>query len=294
MKNKKKKGMMLLNKAFEGTKYNTQYEVLKKAFDEANITFELAYNETVLNEVNKDKTTNFDFVLFYDKDIALAKSFENDQVRVFNNANAIALCDDKASTYLFFENDQRVNLIQSVISPLLFSGAFELEDRFIKQLIQRFPYPFIIKETKGSYGQQVHLVESELQLEKVLKLVENRQFIAQNYIESSKGRDIRVWVVNHEIVYIGQRQSNDINEFRSSISQGGHYINNIDVPQKLKEMAIYISKKIGLDFGTIDFLYGEEPDMFYFCEANSNAVFYNVDAPITNKIVAYVKREINA
>ena len=59
-----------------------------------------------------------DFVLFWDKDVNLAKSLENKGVPVFNSARSIALCDDKAKTYLALEN--KLKQPKTIIAPLSF------------------------------------------------------------------------------------------------------------------------------------------------------------------------------
>lgn len=41
-----------------------------------------------------------DFVLFWDKDVRLARTMEACGVRVYNAAEAVAVCDDKAATHL--------------------------------------------------------------------------------------------------------------------------------------------------------------------------------------------------
>ena len=55
--------------------------------------------------------------------------------------------------------------------------------------------PFIVKEAYGSFGEQVYLIHTENDLLKTIHDLGHKPFIIQEFIEHSKGRDIRVNVV---------------------------------------------------------------------------------------------------
>ena len=59
-----------------------------------------------------------DFVLFWDKDTNVARMLENKGVPVFNSAKSIALCDDKAKTYIAL--DGKVKQPKTIIAPMSF------------------------------------------------------------------------------------------------------------------------------------------------------------------------------
>jgi len=282
---------MILNKELDSPKFYDQFLLLQKCFKRDGVSLTLTYNE-LLNSTDSSPYADYDFALYYDKDLLLARALENNNVIVFNNETALSVCDDKALTYLSLHDLKNVKLIPSAFSPLRFSGSFRLNSKFIQRILSLYQYPFIVKEVRGSYGNEVHLIDNDTEFLQVLQKIQNRQFIVQKYIESSKGRDIRVWVVGNKVILAVNRKSDDDNEFRSSISQGGKYEMILDLPIELKNLASRISKKLRMDFGTIDFLYGPMSGEYYFCEANTNAVFSNLDLRIGETIVDYVMRSV--
>ncbi len=104
--------------------------------------------------------------------------------------------------------------------------------------------------------------------------------IAQQAIISSKGRGIRVVVAADKIVHSFVR-SND-SEFKSNLHQGGH-IEAFESPTALADMSIKLARTFGLKMGSIDYLFGEEPDEFWLCEINSTpGMAYLFEAEQTN------------
>ena len=88
-------GILVVNHFLKGEKYSTLHSHLLDCARKKGIRLELKTNlELALNKVNTD------FVLFWDKDISLARRLELQGLPVFNSARAIELCDDKAKTYL--------------------------------------------------------------------------------------------------------------------------------------------------------------------------------------------------
>ena len=60
-------------------------------------------------------------------------------------------------------------------------------------------------------------------------------------------------------------------------------------------MALEVCRELGLDFGGIDILFGED-DMPVFCEANSNAHFKNLydctGINVADAIISYIREEL--
>ena len=72
-----------------------------------------------------------DFVLFWDKDVKLAKLIENKGIRVFNSSESIRICDDKALTYLNLINFD-IKMPKTIISPLIYYHDLSNDDEFIQ------------------------------------------------------------------------------------------------------------------------------------------------------------------
>ena len=75
----------------------------------------------------------------------------------------------------------------------------------------------IIKENKGSFGEQVYLVENYYDAVEKIKSIGHDEFIMQEYIESSKGRDVRIHVVGDQIVTAMERRND--NDFRANVTK---------------------------------------------------------------------------
>ena len=87
----------------------------------------------------------------------------------------------------------------------------------------------------------------------------------QEYISSSKGKDIRINVVGEQAI-VSMLREND-NDFRSNISNGGH--GSIYQPKpEFIDLALKASKALGLDFAGVDVMFGEDGPII--CEVNSN------------------------
>ena len=83
------------------------------------------------NGVNLSVKTNFDFtnllnngidtdfVLFWDKDVRLARRLEKLGVRVFNNAQAIEDCNDKSTTYLKLLGNG-IEMPETLVAPFVY------------------------------------------------------------------------------------------------------------------------------------------------------------------------------
>lgn len=97
-----------------------------------------------------------------------------------------------------------------------------LKDVDPQQLVKRFGYPFVVKPDKGYGGRGVELIHNEQELLQYMQTLSYGQaYIAQEYIASSKGRDIRVVVLHGKYYFCMERCADDPNEFRSNVHVGG-------------------------------------------------------------------------
>lgn len=116
--------------------------------------------------------------------------------------------------------------------------------------------PVVVKPSDGAQGEGVQLIETREALEAFLRTLPERQTsvtLAQEYISTSKGRDIRVIVINHKCRMARMRVSGNPEEFRSNIHRGGHY-EECSLDRKTIEMCEEISRLCGLRICGIDLL----------------------------------------
>lgn len=204
---------------------------------------------------------NTDFVLFWDKDINLARRLEAEGLPVFNSSSAIELCDDKARTYIHLLDT--VAQPKTMIAPKAFFRADMTE--FIESAVEILGLPVVFKECFGSFGAQVHLCST---IEEIKALVSERPFILQEFVSESAGCDIRLEVVGDRVVSAVKRYNAD--DFRSNVTNGGTMQAYTPTAEQC-EIAVRACARLGLDFGGVDILLNNQ-----VCEVNSNAHIINI------------------
>ena len=287
------KGLLVVNSFIKLNKFLDIYDMLKKSAEEVDICLQIKTSAELTLEMengqffSKEKPN---FVLFWDKDIYLAKRLENYGVRLFNNANAVEVCDNKNLTFLALEN--KVKMPKTILSPKTFEGVNYNNLEFVKKAVEKLGLPLIIKETFGSFGKQVYLANTLSEAEEIVKSLGYKDFLMQQFVSSSVGKDVRVNVVGNKVVSAIYRENK--NDFRSNITNGGTGENYTPTKEQI-DLALKACKIIGLDFAGVDILFGENKEPV-LCEINSNPHFKST-LEITNKdmskeIMLYIKEQI--
>ena len=262
------KGWLIVN-GFIGTeKFREIYGFLSRAAEKRNITLEIKTNDELTVPVNDSilDANRPDFILFWDKDTILAKRLESEGVRLFNNARAIEICDNKILTAVALT--ESVPTPRTVISPKTFEGVGYNSLKFLKNATRVLGLPVVIKEAYGSFGAQVYLANTLEEAENVVNNLTHKDFIIQEFISESRGRDVRVNVVGGRVVSAMERYNE--NDFRSNISNGGK-MKQIELSEEMAEVAIKATQVIGLDFAGVDVMFGKDSPVV--CEVNSNPHF---------------------
>lgn len=249
-------GILLINHFLSSEKFNTLHSHLMKTAENMGIDLALRTNlELALEDVECD------FVLFWDKDISLARRLEKRGIPVFNSANAIEKCDDKARTYL--ELDGIVPQPETLIAPKAYSKCDMSE--FVKGAIDILGLPLVFKECFGSFGEQVYLCSK---YEDIISHISTAPFILQKFIGDGSGSDIRLEVVGDKCVCAVRRENK--NDFRSNVTNGGTMTPYEPTPNEI-DTAVTACRALGLDFGGVDILTNG-----MVCEVNSNAHIINI------------------
>ena len=202
-----------------------------------------------------------DFVLFWDKDSLTARLLERQGVPVFNSAESIELCDNKAKTYLALLGS--VPQPKTLIAPLSFFKADY--SAFVDKSIEILGLPLVFKECFGSFGEQVFLCRSR---QEILEHITEKPFILQEFMSSCEGRDIRIEVVGGKAVAAMRRVNQ--NDFRANVTNGAcaQAYSPSTSEKKLAEKACRV---LGLTFGGVDIF-----ENGVVCEVNSNAHIINL------------------
>lgn len=259
------KGLLVVNQFLHSDKFDELSIYFLKAADTLGVRLQVVTNASYTTDWNRA-----DFVLFWDKDILLAKWLEKQNIPVYNSASAIEICDDKGKTWLALE-EKGLPTPKTLPAPMTYSGVGYTELSFVDDIVKKFSFPLIIKESFGSFGQQVYLVENKSELLKKIKELEGKPFLFQEYIKESRGKDIRLQVVGDRVVASMYRYSE--NDFRANITNGGH-MKPYEPTFQEKELAIRAARAVGADFAGVDLLFGKNGPLV--CEVNSNAHFINI------------------
>ena len=233
------------------------------------------------------------FIIFYDKDIALASALEKMGYRLYNSADAIDVCDSKVKTATRIseynlncrDDEAKILMPKTYKVPFTYenigikdSYSFDFLDYVEKDLCEAGEgalsgaYPMVIKESNSSFGMGVHLAGSREEAVKLICEYGNKECIIQEYLSYSSGRDYRLQMVSDKCVCAMMR-SNE-NDFRANITNGGKMSEYKPTDEDLT-LARNVMKCLKLDFAGIDIMH-DKSGRAVFLEANSNAHFNNI------------------
>lgn len=114
--------------------------------------------------------------------------------------------------------------------------------------------PLVIKLLEGTQGVGVVLAETRQAAESVIEAFLNMKahFMVQEYIEESKGADIRCLIVGGKVIAAMKRQAKP-GEFRSNLHRGGA-ASLIKITAEERDMATRAAKIIGLNIAGVDMI----------------------------------------
>ncbi|MBQ9413865.1 MAG: RimK family alpha-L-glutamate ligase [Clostridia bacterium] len=204
-----------------------------------------------------------DFVLFWDKDVRLARYLERLGMRLFNRADAIALCDDKAATYWALAG-QDLPFIETWVAPMTFDEFGEAGDDFLREAGEALGFPLVFKECFGSLGGQVYLAHDENELTALARSMHARPFLLQRLVKTSVGRDKRLYVVGDAVVASMVRTNKT--DFRANAALGGKGTAYTPTEEE-RTLALKACRVLGVEIGGVDLLDGEDGPLL--CEVNS-------------------------
>lgn len=294
------KGWLVTNAFLHTHKFTEIHLWLTEAAKKLGVDLIVKTNAEILVQLDQDFTGTKskksaekpDFVLFWDKDTRLAQYLEMKGLPVFNSSKGIALCDDKSQTHLYLQG-AGIPMPKTIIAPMTFSNIGYNNLDFLDQVEKDLNWPIIIKECFGSFGQQVYLAHNRQELKDTVMNIGAKPMLFQEFIHSSKGKDLRLQVVGSQVVAAMYRYS-DNGDFRANITGGGK-MKPYEPTQKQIDLAVESCKILGLDFAGVDILFGKDNEPIV-CEVNSNAHFKNIydctGVNVADSILAYIIKRI--
>jgi [lysine-biosynthesis-protein LysW]--L-2-aminoadipate ligase len=187
----------------------------------------------------------FDRSLSLTASLNIGRVLESFGLRVINPTDATEICSDKLRTTLALER-------AGVATP---RTRVALDQEAALGAVEAIGYPAVLKPTVGSWGRLVARVndrdaaEAIIEHRATLGSASQGVFYVQEHVEKP-GRDLRVFVVNHEPIAAIARSS----EHWVTNTARGATAANYGITDEAADLAIRSSRAVGADLVAIDLL----------------------------------------
>jgi len=155
--------------------------------------------------------------------------------------------------------------------------------------------PLILKVLEGTQGIGVMLAENNATAISIIETLNDvpKRFIIQEYIKESNGCDVRILVINNEIIGAMKRQGKE-GEFRSNLHRGGTS-EVITLTPEEKSTAIKAVNALGLQIAGVDMLQSKRGPLVL--EVNSSPGLEGIETTtrkdIAKAIIKYIEQSIS-
>ena len=199
--------------------------------------------------------------------LAVLRHFERQGVAMVNGPAAIEAVADKLHTL-------QILSAAGLPIPKTILGKFPVDVGIVER---ELGFPVVVKTLRGTRGNGVLLCSNREQFNDLAKLLDGASsgadFIFQQYIQASHGRDVRVLVIDGKAVAAMERKSTD-GSFKSNISLGG-VGSSFTPPPEMAELAVRVTAALNLDVAGVDILF--DSNGYRICEANSSPGFQGLE-----------------
>ena len=245
----------------------------KEEFSKLGISLDVFVNDGTLAMIKDNELSinlpKCDFIIYLDKDIYLARILEKSGYRLFNKADFIKLCDDKALTNIACAS-RGIKMPDTITGPLFYSQELKEENfKFLDDVITKLGLPLILKRVYGSLGLGVYLIKTKEELIEAYKEHCRAPILFQKYVGSSYGVSARVIIIDKKV--IGGFIRYNKTDFRSNFGDNASS-RPLKEGDKCFKLASYIAKELDIEYAGIDFMFLESGEPI-LCEINSNAFF---------------------
>jgi len=221
--------------------------------------------------------------------ICVMRQFERIGVPTINSSESIDAVKDKFYT-------QQILAQHNLPIP---KTIFVRNPVDINNIDTHIGFPCILKVLNGSQGKGVFLAKTKEALQNYLDIIESTNgksnFIIQEFMQDSYGKDVRVYVIGGRVIGAMKRQSSNELDFRANISNGG--VGELfKVTEEMELISLEATKSVGLDIAGIDLLFDKD-DGWKICEINSNPGFRGfekaTEIDVASKLMRYINFKIS-
>jgi len=285
-------GLIVYNGFWNKASAPLAVQTLVAAAAKQHMTLTAVPNTALFSHLTSEATVrhaDVPFALFWDKDVRLARAMEATGMRLYNAADAVAVCDDKSLTQLRLCG-HGIPMPETWVAPMTYVSYTEEGERFLCEAEEALGYPLIVKECFGSLGGQVYLANTPKELRSLAASMAARPFVLQRFIAASSGTDRRLYVVGGEVVAAMTRHND--NDFRANVGAGGSGTPYTPTAEE-EALAVRCCELLGCGVAGVDLLY-EAAGSPLVCEVNSSAQTKELTActgiDVDAAIIAYVRR----
>ena len=160
------------------------------------------------------------------------------------------------------------------------------------KLIDSFDGEIVIKLINGTHGIGVVLAESKTQAESILEAFNKskQKSMMQEFIKEADGADIRIFVVDSEIVGTMKRQARS-GEFRSNLHRGG--TSKIEpISEEERNVALAAVNLLGLKIAGVDMLRSNRGPLILEVNASPGleGIETTTQADIAGKVISFIEK----
>lgn len=264
-------GVVIINQELGHNAYKIKR--YKEEFSKLGISLDVFVNNGTLALIkNSEIQINLpkcDFIIYLDKDIYLARLLEKAGYRLFNKADFIKLCDDKALTNIACAS-RGIKMPDTITGPLFYSPELKEDNfKFLDDVVEELGFPLILKRVYGSLGLGVYLIKNKEELVEAYKEHCRAPILFQRYVGSSYGVSARVIIIDQKVVggFIRYNKS----DFRSNFGDNASS-RPLKDGDRCFDLAQKIADELDIEYAGIDFMFLEDGEPI-LCEINSNAFF---------------------
>ncbi|MBD1372533.1 RimK family alpha-L-glutamate ligase [Hazenella sp. IB182357] len=200
--------------------------------------------------------------------LAVIRHLERLGVPCINSSLSIETVKDKLYTHQILAE-------RNLPVPKTMLAKFPLNVDLIEKQIG---FPIVVKTLSGSQGKGVFLSENRNHFDDLMQLVEttnpNFNIILQEFVKTSFGRDLRVFVIGGRVVGCMERNAAD-DGFKANFSSGGE-TRAFEATPEIEWLATEATRILGLDIAGVDLLFDD--NHFKICEVNSSPGFEGLQA----------------
>lgn len=152
--------------------------------------------------------------------------------------------------------------------------------------------PLVIKLLEGTQGRGVILADGHQSAVSIINALKemSANILVQEFIEESRGTDIRCFVIGDKVVAAMKRQARE-GEFRANVHQGGK-ASKVKLTPKERAIAVASAKAMGLSVAGVDIIRSDQGPLVL--EINSSPGLEGIEkitnVNIAGKIIEYIEK----